>query len=102
MRPILIAIFALVTLSCSAFAQDDGDGDGQDAGGTPPGGTNTSDPFAGASTNDSDDPALLEPYTAACSADPDSSECRSSALALCQQNPTNLEACARSTPFIGR
>ena len=103
MRPILIAIFALVALSCGVVAQDDGGGDGQDAGGAMPSAeANSSDPFADTSTQYSDDPALLELYMAACSADADSSECLSRARAVCEQNPTNLEACARSTPFIGR
>lgn len=103
MRPILIAIFALVTLSCNVFAQGDGGGDGQDtARETSSAEANISDPFADASTQYSDDPALLELYAAACSADPDSSDCLSRARAVCEQNPTNVEACAHSTPFIGR
>lgn len=103
MRPILIAIFALVTLSCNAFAQDDRGGDGQDAAGaTSSAEANVSDPFVDASTQYSDDPALLELYAAACSVGPNSPECLSRARAVCEQNPTNLEACARSTPFIGR
>jgi hypothetical protein len=102
-RPILIAFFALVALSSNAFAQDEDAGDGQDAvGGTSSTESNTSDPFGDASTQNSNDPALLELYAVACSADSNSSECLSRALAVCEQNSTNMEACARSTPFIGR